>query len=566
MGRRLRERIRQPFWSLIAACATLFYLPLGLRALWDPDEGRYAEIAREMLELKDWVTPHLNYVVYFEKPPLMYWLTALAMRVLGPTPFAARFWCATFGLLTVALTYRIGKNWKGERLGLIAGGILATSIGFFVLTQFLVLDMALTFWTTLILLACAGLLTERNVHRIRRLSYLAALGFAGGMLTKGLIALVLPLGAFFVIYFSQGRRVSLSGVPWRGAILVFLIVTFPWFFLVTSRNPYFLSYFFIHEHFQRYLTDIHHRVQPFYFFIPVLLLGFLPWSIFLIRVGRTWFSRRRSEMKRDPEGALWVTWTCLVFFFFSLSHSKLAGYMAPVFPTLALLVANEIDQALDEQTSPVMPAWISRGIAGLIALFFIGLLALKLPPDVLPIQGPEWDVIVNHHDLLALTLGIAIFVLVGVWGMRKTYACIGGILVVQVLLLTSVATVAPELDAHESTRPIAERFLTRAGPNDRIVAFGANYENVLQSLPFYLSRRIPIYGPYGELALGAEHDDSQGWFIPEDQAVAAMQALPVGTWCVSDPEHFMALRQASGGNEYDSAYPSGRLVLFRKAR
>src|SRR5438105_14919613 len=93
---------------LTLACATLFYLPLGMRALWDSDEGRYAEIAREMLELKDGVTPHLNYVLYFEKPPLLYWLTALTMRVLGPSPFAARFWCATFGLLTIALTYRLG--------------------------------------------------------------------------------------------------------------------------------------------------------------------------------------------------------------------------------------------------------------------------------------------------------------------------------------------------------------------------------------------------------------------------------------------------------------------------
>src|SRR5437762_5613576 len=112
MGRRLIDRICRPIWGLIAACVALFYLPLGLRALWDSDEGRYAEIAREMLELKDWITPHLNYVVYFEKPPLTYWLTALSLRVFGPTPFAARFWCATYGLLTVAVTYQIGKNWR----------------------------------------------------------------------------------------------------------------------------------------------------------------------------------------------------------------------------------------------------------------------------------------------------------------------------------------------------------------------------------------------------------------------------------------------------------------------
>src|SRR5437764_7091799 len=98
MGR-LLEFLKRPFFHLLLACASLFYLPLGMRALWNSGEGRYAEIAREMLELKDWISPHLNYVLYFDKPPLMYWLTALAMRLLGPTAFAARFWCATFGLL-----------------------------------------------------------------------------------------------------------------------------------------------------------------------------------------------------------------------------------------------------------------------------------------------------------------------------------------------------------------------------------------------------------------------------------------------------------------------------------
>src|SRR5207249_4222643 len=114
---------------------------------------RYAEIAREMLELKDWIAPHLNYVLYFEKPPLMYWLTAVSLAVFGPHAFAARFWCAAFGVLTVGLTYLLGKHWKNERVGLLAGCILATSVGFFALTQFLVLDMALTFWLTLALYA-----------------------------------------------------------------------------------------------------------------------------------------------------------------------------------------------------------------------------------------------------------------------------------------------------------------------------------------------------------------------------------------------------------------------------
>src|SRR5580704_16513287 len=102
------------FNGLLLAAATLFFMPLGLHALWDSDEGRYAEIAREMLELKSWVIPHLNYVLYFEKPPLMYWLTAMSMAIFGHNAFAARFWCAVFGVLTVGVTMRLGREWKND--------------------------------------------------------------------------------------------------------------------------------------------------------------------------------------------------------------------------------------------------------------------------------------------------------------------------------------------------------------------------------------------------------------------------------------------------------------------
>ena len=180
-------------WVLLLASASLFYLPLGARALWNSDEGRYAEIAREMLELKDWISPHLNYVLYFEKPPLVYWLTAASLALFGHTEFAARFWCATFGLLTVGVTYLFGKHWKGEWAGLLSGGILATSLLFFALTQFLVLDMALTFWMTLALYAASRMLTERPPERVKRFTDLFALAVAGGVITKGLIGVVFPV-------------------------------------------------------------------------------------------------------------------------------------------------------------------------------------------------------------------------------------------------------------------------------------------------------------------------------------------------------------------------------------
>ena len=223
-------------WVLLLASASLFYLPLGARALWNSDEGRYAEIAREMLELKDWITPHLNYVPYFEKPPLMYWLTAASMALFGQNEFAARFWCATFGLLTVGVTYLLGKHWKSERLGLLAGTILATSIGFFCLTQYLTLDMALTFWLTLSLYAASRILQERPPELVARYTDLLAVAMAGGILTKGLVAFVFPAVVLGAVVMYTRLGVQARKMSWQPALILMILLVSPlvYFGLVSS--------------------------------------------------------------------------------------------------------------------------------------------------------------------------------------------------------------------------------------------------------------------------------------------------------------------------------------------
>ena len=253
-------------WFLLLASAALFFFPLGSRALWNSDEGRYAEIAREMLELKDWISPHLNYVLYFEKPPLMYWLTALSMMLFGQNEFAARFWCAAFGVLTVGVVYLIGKHWKNERAGLFAGSMLATSLRFFILTQFLVLDMALTFWMTLALYASSRILQERSPEKVHRFTDLLALSIVGGVLTKGLVAVVFPITVLGLTLGYTRLTVQARKISWQPGLILVVLFSAPWFVLVSLRNPFFPQFFFIREHFQRFLTHVEHRGAPFYFF------------------------------------------------------------------------------------------------------------------------------------------------------------------------------------------------------------------------------------------------------------------------------------------------------------
>ena len=372
----MKKWIPPLFVGMTLAVASLFFLPLGGHALWNSDEGRYAEVAREMLELKDWLTPHLNYVLYFEKPPLMYWLTAASLAVFGQNEFAARFWSATFGLLTVIIVYLFGRHWKGERAGLLSGSILATCLLFFALTQYLTLDMALTFWMALALYASSKILTERPPDRVKRYTDLLALAMAGGVLTKGLVGVVFPVAVLglaiaYTRLWGQARKIS-----WQPAFFLMLLVAAPWFVLISLRHPYYPYFFFVREHLTRFLTPLHHREAPFYFFVPVLLAGFLPWSVFLPKIFGSSFERHGFLMKRDPVQALLVLWSLFVLVFFSFSQSKLVAYILPVLPAMALLAGSAFDETLEE---PEFPKWVERDLVSLIAIHIVSLCLLKLP-------------------------------------------------------------------------------------------------------------------------------------------------------------------------------------------
>ncbi len=555
------NRLKRLFPSLLLlSTAALFYLPLGSHALWDSDEGRYAEIAREMIELKDWIAPHLNYVLYFEKPPLVYWLTALSMKLMGPTEFAARFWCATFGFLTVLLTRVIGRRWKNERVGWMAGGMLACSLLFFGLTQFLVLDMALTFWMMLALYAGTRLLFERSSDHVGLYSVMFAVAAAGGFLTKGPVAVLLPVLALAGIawkyqLFSRLQRFSLGPALAAAAVLVL-----PWFILVSWRHPVFPQFFFIREHVQRYLTDVHHRTEPFYFFIPVLLGGFFPWSFFLPRVIRSWFGRERMAMERDPQGALWIGWVLGVVLFFSLSQSKLVAYIVPVIPALALLVAHEWDQFQDQA---VLPLSVKAGLGGVVLTWVALLFVIQYPPERL--QTPEWAMIVPALGWLRLGIVLVISITVGAFCMRPAAPAFFGLLAGQFLFLAALVPVAQALDPLLSAKSLAAVLEERIRPGEQVATYGISYENKMQSFVFYTGRRLMVLGDPGELTLGRDQDLQSGpWFAEESQMDQAVTQLPAGTWIFTDANR--AQRLLALPDTYQFIDKQGPRVLFQKLR
>jgi len=331
---------RNIFFIAIAAALVLLYIvPLGSYPLMEPDEGRYAEIPREMIESGNYITPMLNYVKYFEKPVFLYWMNAASFHIFGQNEFAARIGTALCALAGALATGMLGAFIYGRIAGFIAGVVTATSLLYFAIGTINITDMPLSFFLTL---AFASFYAA-HVKEEKKYYLLFYFACAMALLTKGLIGVVLP-GAviFFYIIFTKQWKLFYKPLYLPGIVL-FFAVSVPWFYLVCRDNPDFFRFFFIQEHFLRYATKMHHRYEPFWFFFPMIPLGLVPWTAFFFAL----FSKK--SVARSPEGAeekragiYLALWFAVIFLFFSFSDSKLIPYIVPCLPPLAILIGADI--------------------------------------------------------------------------------------------------------------------------------------------------------------------------------------------------------------------------------
>ncbi|HEF4730331.1 glycosyltransferase family 39 protein [Burkholderia multivorans] len=323
---------------LLVAFAVIWFTPLGMRHLIPSDEGRYAEMAREMFVTGDWITPRYNGYKYFEKPPLQTWLNALTFAWFGIGEWQARLYTALASFGGVLLVGFTGARLFNPLSGFLAAVVLASSPYWNLMGHFNALDMGLAFWMALSL--CALLLAQRPGLRpaaVRGWMWLCWAAMAFAVLSKGLVGVILP-GAVLVLYTLIARDWAL----WKrlylvSGLVIFFAIATPWFVLVQQRNPEFFNFFFIVQQFRRYLTPEQNRPGPFYYFVPVLLVGFLPW------LSVAWQSVRHAlRMPRQPNGfspmLVLLIWSAFIFLFFSASHSKLISYVLPVAPALALII------------------------------------------------------------------------------------------------------------------------------------------------------------------------------------------------------------------------------------
>lgn len=517
---------------LVVLLAVFFGFELGSRALWHPDEGRYSEIPRAMVASGDYVTPRLNGVKYFEKPALFYWMQAGSIKLFGVNEWALRLWPALLALAGCLAVYGAGRKLFGRRAGLTAAIVLATSPLYYLLGRIITLDMAVSVFLTGALLSF--LLGVREPPGRTRSLYLYAFYAlcAAATLTKGLIGIVIPamvIGAWIVLLWDW-RLLRAIHLP--TGLLLFFVLAAPWHWLAARANPEFAQFYFIHEHFQRYLTTVHMRYQPWWFFFPVLVLGILPWIGLSFPALRDAWAGWRARHERREELFL-LLWAGLVFAFFSVSGSKLIPYILPILPPLALLLGRYL--------APAEPAPAPKGLRAGFWLFLAATAALGAYLTVALAQRPDAQASVLRlgsgvYWMLAglLLAALAHFFL----GRRATVTRPLAVLVAgAALLVLALGTALPALDDEYSVKTLALELKARLLPADEVVTLRAYY----QDLPVYLARRITVVDWKGELEFGASQEDVSGWMIGETEFRRRWQS-PNTVYMITERENLDWLR------------------------
>ncbi len=490
---------------------TVYLCLLAGYGLAEPDEPRYAEIPREMIELRDWVTPRLNYVKYFEKPPLVYWLTAVNFELFGMSEFVARLWPAVFGLIGIGVAYRIGGAMYGEWVGAAAAAVLAATPLYFGLSQTLILDMPLS------TLLAAGLgafwLAYQNPARRRSLVLVLYVTVALAVLTKGPTAVLLSGGVIAAFVALRRDWAVLRWVVSPAGIVVFFAIALPWFALVSWWNPEFAQFFFINQHIERFLWRNEHR-QPVWFFVPIVFAGMLPWSSVILLAPQTVARLAGRLLQRRVSAATLycVIWAGVVFVFFSLSGSKLGTYILPMFCPLAILAARFFQHIVEYRRDILERVCIALLVLGVA-------MAVGAVSTGEVVDRPEMSLLLPRLYVGATIVGVsalAAMILIRRGRLQASFAALLlGMLILEPVAMSGRAVV-PQY------RRLGLVIRQQARPEDLVVA----YHHYVQGIAFYARRRVVSVGGRGELEFGSRQGDQQAFFWDDDRTLLEAWRAP----------------------------------------
>lgn len=513
--------------GILVVAAGVWVLPLQ-----EPDEGRYGEIAREMLVTGDWVTPHLSGIRYFEKPPLFFWTEALSIRLFGPNEVALRLPSVLSALGTLAIVLVLATSMFGSGVGEAAGALFITAPLVVFLSRYAIVDLVLMLLVTAALAAMhAAIVTWREDPSRRRLAVAAFYLFLGlATLTKGPVAIAIP-GVTILIWAACAR-------DWRAitlflrldGIALYLLIAVPWFALMGARHPTYLVDFFLRENLARFATGgVYKKQQPIWFYVPILLVGFFPWIFALI--ADAWRVRVDDfrAMSASARSRLFLgAWVVGPLALFTAAQSKLGYYLLPIFPPLAILAAEALlRERVDPRQRERLVRWIRFALIGfaLITILIAGLALVVqfVPPRTLfefvyrdhriDRANARWfrlRLVIDFLRPAGVTLGFAALaatasaVLLGHRRIAEGFA----VAVLSTCILTCafpfVASVAaPTLSEKETTMLVRP-----ALRDDDVLLF---YKDYYRTVTFYLQRQVILWdAPEREFGHRPTAEDLEG--------------------------------------------------------
>jgi len=509
--------------------AGIYFIGLNGYPLLDPDEGRYAEIPREMLESGDFITPRLNYVKYFEKPPLFYWYVAGAMALFGQHEWAVRMAPALAGFLTVLLVMTFGNRFFGMRIGVMAGWVYLTSVIPLILARLPIIDGLFSLLLTATWMAWwEGYRAQAGPAKKRW--YVAAWACMGlAVMTKGVAAIALT--GLIVLAFIAARRDwrALASMAWFPGLSIFAVIVLPWHLAAGFRNPEFVHFYFVVQHFGRLVSDEHAR--PVWYFLLIFPFGMLFWTAFFFPAALAALkraakaipfpsirSREREEkdgaagaadgpeIARHSEGILFlVIWAGAVVGLFSLSRSKLVPYILPAYPAMALLISAHLVNGGLARTS-------ARWCAGITAALLLALIPVvsyyAKAQEMLPVSELEGPVRLAQCALLigSVLLGLAVF-------RRGLIPAAAGL--VLVLLMPAMVTTVPVAANYRKVGGLLKG-MPRPLPEEIRIAEWRTFD---QGLSFYTLRRTILVDNVGELEFGSALGDQSDFFLKGEESL-----------------------------------------------
>jgi len=473
-------------WRVLLALTAVFVLffQLGGRGLNEPDEGRYAEGGREMVASGDYLTPRLNGVPHLAKPPLTYWLIAFSLKTFGVNEFAARLPAALAAMGTLLAVYLLGRRAAGEVCGLWAAAVLLSSLLFIGVARLITTDMLLTCWVTWSAWALWHWSESKDRGWRQTVWFFAFLGL--GMITKGPLALILPLFALVGMRW-RSPELRLRKMGWGRGIVVLLAISLPWFVASAWGRPEVWSYFLGRETVGRVLSDVHGRGEPWWFFLPVLAGGMMPWTPWLALAPLIRRSLPPPEMRLLRMCLFWAGAGLLLF---TLSRSKLPTYVLPLTPALALLTALTLVR-LPHVLAADRLRKIGR-VCGMISALVVAGMGLALA-----VAGPaRYGLPLTLAVFPAGVAVLAAVMMITALEKRGLWHGAGMLVAATLAVIMSVFAVIPRVERSLGSKAPAKFLAERIRHEDpQQQAAVVVYGTLPLGLPFYLERTVLWHRP-----------------------------------------------------------------------